>query len=105
MALDEDGNVVCIFPRAGGRYHGTGCRYVNSYAAETVLDASVKKKYKSCPLCTSGSEAAGSTVYVFRYGGSYHSAGCDSVDKYVIDMDRADALIKNYSPCSVCGGK
>ena len=105
MALDEDGNVVCIFPRAGGRYHGTGCRYVNSYATETVLDASVKKKYKPCPLCTSGSEAAGSTVYVFRYGGSYHNAGCDSVDKYVIDLDRADAVIKNYSPCSVCGGK
>ncbi len=105
MAVDENGNLVCIFPRAGGRYHGTGCRYVNSYAVEVTLDAEIRKKYKPCPLCADGSEHAGSTVYIFRYGGSYHNSGCDSVDKYVIDMDRADAVIKNYSPCSVCGGK
>lgn len=104
MALDEAGNVVCVFPRAGGRYHGTGCRYVNSYAVETTLDSEIKNKYKPCPLCSDGKESYGSTVYIFRYGGSYHNAGCDSVDKYVIDMDRADAVIKNYSPCSVCGG-
>ena len=76
-----------------------------SKSVQDLTLKSVKKKYKPCPLCTNGSEAAGSTVYVFRYGGSYHNAGCDSVDKYVIDMDRADAVIKNYSPCSVCGGK
>lgn len=105
MAADEDGNVVCVFPRAGGRYHGTGCRYVNSYAVETTLDSEIRKKYKPCPLCADGNESSGSTVYIFRYGGSYHNSGCDSVDKYVIDMDRADAVIKNYSPCSVCGGK
>lgn len=105
MASDESGNIVCVFPRAGGRYHGTDCRYVNSYAAEATLDAEIRKKYKPCPLCSDGNEATGSTVYIFRYGGSYHNSGCNSVDKYVIDMDRADAVIKNYSPCSVCGGK
>jgi hypothetical protein len=105
MEIDETGNTVYVFPRSGGRYHGRTCRYVNSYAVETVLSQEIKTKYSRCPLCTDGSEHIGNTVYIFQYGRSYHNADCDSVDKYVIEIDKADAVIKGYSECSVCGGR
>lgn len=104
MEIDEDGTLVSVFPRAGGKYHGTGCRYVNSYAQEKILNDEIRAKYKACPRCTDGNEKNGKKVYIFKYGGAYHNADCDSVEKYVIEMDKADALLKNYTPCSVCGG-
>jgi hypothetical protein len=105
MEIDETGNTVYVFPRSGGRYHGRTCRYVNSYDVESVLSQEIKTKYSRCPLCTDGSEHIGNTVYIFQYGRSYHNADCDSVDKYVIEIDKADAVIKGYSECSVCGGR
>lgn len=104
MSEDENGSPVCVFPRSGGRYHDEDCRYVNSYAVEKTLDADIRRKYKPCPLCTEGDEQNGDTVYIFRYGSSYHNSECSSVDKYVIEMDKADAVIKDYTACSVCGG-
>ncbi|MCI8283990.1 MAG: hypothetical protein HFE90_01790 [Firmicutes bacterium] len=104
MERDENADHVYVFPRSGGRFHGEGCRYINSYAQKTVLSNNLRDKYEACPLCTEGNEQNGQSVYIFRYGNSYHRTGCNSVDKYVICMDRSDAKAKGYSACSVCGG-
>ncbi len=104
MMVDEDGRIVCVFPNSGTRYHTTTCRYVNSYAVETVLTAQVMREYDPCPLCIDEDGVLGERVYVFRYGNSYHRASCNAVKKYVIEMDREDAKAKGYFACSVCGG-
>ena len=104
MAQAERGDIVYIFPNAGSRFHERGCRYVNSYAEKTRATADILKKYGPCPLCIEKEVSAGEIVYIFRYGNSYHREDCNSVEKYVIPMDREDASAKNYMACSVCGG-
>ena len=47
----------------------------------------------------------GAVVYYFRYGEAYHEAGCSTIEKYVVNMDRRDAEKRGYLPCSKCGGK
>ncbi len=104
MLADEDGNIVYLFPNAGEKYHNKSCRYISSYAFEVTADGDLFKKYDACPLCIKGDVKYGETVYIFQYGNSYHRADCHSVKKYVIEMDREDALTKNFTACSVCGG-
>ena len=104
MAADEDGTIVYIFPHAGAKYHKEGCRYIRSYAIKVTAGMEIFEKYEACPLCRKEKAKHGETVYIFQYGNSYHSAECHSVKKYVIEMEREDAIAKNYSACSVCGG-
>ena len=104
MESDGNGVPVVIFPRTGGRYHTTSCRYANAYPTEIVLTEAVRKKYDRCRLCTEGDEADGQKVYVFRYGGSYHESDCSSVRKFTMTMDLEDARKKGYTACSICGG-
>lgn len=104
MEQDGKGNPVIIFPRTGGRYHGKSCRYANAYPETAHLSQSIRKKYSRCRLCTEGDEYDGQTIYIFRYGGSYHESDCSAVDKFIMTMDRKDAVKKGYTPCSVCGG-
>lgn len=105
MESDGDGVPVIVFPRTGGRYHTTSCRYANAYPTEVTLSPEIRKKYDRCRLCTEGDEADGQTVYVFRYGGSYHEADCSSVKKFTITIDLQDAKKKGYTACSICGGE
>lgn len=104
MSLDENGHIVYIFPRSGGRYHEENCRYVNAQYETLVLNDSLKNRYDPCSLCIKGDEPDGQEVCIFKYGSSYHNKYCTSVDKFVIKIDERDAVIKNYTPCSICGG-
>lgn len=104
MENEESGRPVVIFPRTGERYHTASCRYANANPAETALTEEIRRKYGRCRICTEGDEIDGQTVYIFRYGGSYHESDCSSVEKYTMTMDLEDAKIKGYTVCKVCGG-
>lgn len=105
MSESEEGGIVCIFPNAGEKYHSRDCRYVNAYAKKEVLAEWILAEYEACPLCEAEEAEYGDTVYLFRYGNSYHRSDCTSVKRYVIEMSRDDAQAKGYSACSVCGGE
>ena len=104
MENDGVGTPILVFPRSGGRYHTSTCRYANAHPVEVTLTPEIREKYDRCRLCTEGDEVDGQKVYVFRYGGSYHEADCSSVDKYTIMMDIEDAKTKGYTACKICGG-
>lgn len=104
MRGEGDGHPVYVFPTAGEKYHSRGCRYTESCARAVTLSPSVRSEFSACPLCTFGNEENGQTVYTFEYGTCYHRSGCDAVTKYLIEMDRQDAVAKGYAACSVCGG-
>lgn len=96
---------VWIFPESGEKYHSENCTYVKANAKEMVLTSSLMKQYTACSLCKPQSMAIGSYVYCFeKFGSVYHRASCKSVDKYVIEINKEDALRKGYEPCSKCGG-
>ena len=104
MTASSAGNPVYVFPQAGEKYHTRGCRVLNASAEAAVLSPDLRNRFGPCPLCTTGKEADGSGVYIFRYGTCYHKGGCSAVSKYFILMDRKDAQAKGYTACSVCGG-
>ncbi|MCQ2547413.1 MAG: hypothetical protein MJ145_00205 [Clostridia bacterium] len=95
---------VYVFPESGMRYHKASCTYVKSNPKKTSLSASIKGKYDACRICGASAARMGDTVYIFQYGGSYHLKGCKTIDKYVIEMDRDDAIEKGFSACKKCGG-
>lgn len=111
-ALDSDGapdsdieaETVYLMPDYGRKYHTESCTYVNSYPLQTVMSKDLARKHKPCGICEPGKKDYGKTVYCFPYGGAYHSAGCSTIDKYVITMDRRDAEKRGYTRCSKCGG-
>lgn len=104
MERDGDGVPVLVFPRSGGKYHSSSCRYTSAYPTEVTLTAELRRKYGRCVLCTEGDETDGERVYIFQYGGCYHEKDCSSIDKYTETIDREDAVKKGYTACSICGG-
>ncbi len=100
----ENYEAVYVFPTGGIKYHKKNCTYVNSYPSRTVLTESVKRKYQGCRLCEGYKAAAGQMVYCFEYGGAYHFRNCPTINKYVIEIDKQDAIEKGYLPCLKCGG-
>lgn len=48
-----------------------------------------------------GATESGETVYVTRTGNKYHRAGCSSLSKSAIPMDRSSAE-RRYGPCARC---
>ncbi len=102
---DLEAETVYLMPEFGTKYHEKNCSYVNSYPLQTVLISSMKKKYKACGSCKPKDICEGAVVYYFRYGEAYHEAGCSTIEKYVVNMDRRDAEKRGYLPCSKCGGK
>ncbi len=96
---------VYIFPSWGEKYHKEDCTYVRSQPKQTVLTGAIKRLYHSCPRCDSSELPVGSVVYCFpRYGEAYHRAGCDSVEKFTVAMQKDQAESRGYGPCSKCGG-
>ena len=103
--LEEDTYVaVYIFPNAGRRYHKKGCTYVNSYPSRVTLTDEMISKYEPCHLCGTKNVKVGDMVYCFQYGSSFHTRNCPTINKYVIEIDKKDAIEKGYTPCSKCGG-
>lgn len=101
----DGGDPVFIFPKRGERYHSRGCGFLTAASRSSALTTSIKKKYKSCPLCRSGRAGAGSLIYYFPSAGEdYHMPGCPSLQRNYIETDRTTAAERGYTPCAKCGG-
>ncbi len=102
---DEDAEAVYIFPKRGEKYHSKGCTFLRAASTSAALNGSLRKKYKSCPLCHSSRADDGALVYYFPSDGEdYHLPGCASLQRNYIEISKADALERGYSACSKCGG-
>lgn len=105
METPEGLSTVYVFPRAGEKFHQIDCRIIENYPKLMVLSADLKRKYNPCKLCGAGDLPWGSRVYCFdRSGKVYHKGSCTIVDKYIIGIDRDEAIEKGYTPCFYCGG-
>jgi len=102
---EEESDPVYVFPDRGKRYHRRDCAFLNPACQQVFLTRSVKRRFRPCELCGSADALIGSVVYCFFNDGEvYHVAGCSMVDKYFVEMERADAIGKGYTPCQSCGG-
>ena len=102
---EEDSDPVYVFPERGSRYHRRDCPFLNPACQQVFLTASIKRRFRPCEICGSGNVGIGSVVYCFfNDGEAYHIGGCSMVDKYFVEMERADAIGKGYDPCQTCGG-
>lgn len=101
----SDGDPVYIFPNSGEKYHNKSCQVLRAGSMATILSHDLLAKYKSCPKCHSKSAAIGSMVYVFPIDGrDYHLAGCDTLLRNYLEIERSVAIERGYTPCSKCGG-
>ena len=100
---EDESRIVWVFPVAGARYHEIACSYINVAARQSTLTSELRKKYKSCSLCSAGELPLGSVIYYFESSGEvFHRGSCFIVDRYVISMEEEDAIKKGYTPCSKC---
>lgn len=105
MEKSDNPNGVFVFPRAGERYHKADCRIIEVYPVEKILSPGLKKKYSPCKLCKSGDLPYGCKVYCFESTGKvFHKGICTTVDRYVVEIDKEEAIERGYTPCAFCGG-
>ena len=105
MEEDDGGGTVWVFPRAGERYHGKDCSYIENNPREVLLDKTIKLVFSPCKHCNPGNRRDGTLVYCFEKSGkAYHTGECFIVDRYVIEIGKKDAEKQGYTPCSACGG-
>ncbi len=105
METQDDAFTVYVFPRAGERFHQLNCRVIEVYPRETVLSPTIRKQYSPCKICDAASLPFGCRVYCFDTAGkAFHKGSCPTVDRYVIGLDREEALDKGYTSCAYCGG-
>ena len=106
MEREKESHLVWIFPRSGGRYHESNCRCIKSEPRQMILSPSIRKKYKPCSICHSSDLPDGSLIYCFVDSGyAYHTGNCPIVDKYVVPIEKEEAIEKGYTPCRICGGE
>ena len=106
MERDDGGEMVWVFPRAGEKYHGEHCPYIENDPREILLDPSVRLRFSPCKLCKAAGSKDGTLVYCFMTSGrTYHTGDCTIVERYVIEISKEDAEKQGYTPCSKCGGK
>lgn len=106
MERSDNPNGVFVFPRAGERYHIEDCRIIVVFPVEKILTQSLKSKYSPCKICKARDLPLGSKVYCFESSGRvYHKGICPSVDRYVIEIDKEEAIEKGYTACAYCGGQ
>ena len=102
---DSDSEPVYIFPKRGEKYHAKGCGFLKAASTSGTLTASIKARYKSCPLCHSGRASTGALIYYFPAAGDdYHLPGCAALQRNYIEIDKATAVERGYTACSKCGG-
>lgn len=105
MEKETDSQLVWIFPRAGGRYHGEDCTYISADPREMLLSGKVRSQYKPCSICKPSEIKNGNFVYCFiKSGEVYHRGSCPVVDRYVISIEKEEAIERGYTPCLKCGG-
>jgi hypothetical protein len=104
MEKEKPSDLVWIFPRAGGKYHGENCTYIKSEPKQMTMNSQIRNRYSPCSLCHSAGLPDGNLAYCFRTGESYHTGNCPIVDKYVISIERDEAIKRGYTPCLKCGG-
>lgn len=106
MERDEQSHQVWIFPRAGGRYHREDCTYIAVEPREMVLSSAIRKQYSSCEICRPEALGNGNLIYCFtRAGKAYHQGSCPTVDRYVIAVEKDEAIERGYTSCLKCGGE
>lgn len=104
--VTEEDLVVWVFPVAGERYHMENCPFIQVYARQTTLSASVRRNYTPCAHCNPEKLGNGNYVYVFpNQGKSYHQGNCFIVDRYVVAMMKSAAKERGYTPCKSCIGE
>ena len=102
---DEDAEAVYIFPKRGEKYHAKGCTFLRAASTSGALSGSIKRKYRSCPLCHSGRAENGALVYYFPSDGEdYHLPGCPALQRNYIEIEKNAAVKRGYTACSKCGG-
>lgn len=107
MEEKQESDIVYVFPKAGKRFHDRDCSYIAVCPTEATLSKRIKREFSPCKICRPEILPFGSKVYCFyRTGKAYHRGSCPLVDRYVIPMEKSDAIAKGYSPCQKCkGGK
>lgn len=106
METADDGTVVWIFPNAGERYHNENCSYIKVYPVQCILTDEIRKGYAPCRICRPDEYGNGHIVYCFKKTGkAYHSAQCSTVDRYVVEITKYEAIESGYTKCSKCGGE
>ncbi len=104
MEKEKESDLVWVFPRAGGRYHGESCTYITSEPRQMTLSIQIRRRYDPCSTCDASDFPDGTLVYCFKTGDSYHVGSCPIVDKYVISIEKEVAVRRGYTACSKCGG-
>lgn len=102
---DSDAEAVYIFPKRGEKYHSKGCTFLRAASTAAALSESLRRKYRSCPLCHSSTACTGTLVYYFPADGEdYHLPGCPSLQRNYIEIEKGTAIKRGYTACSKCGG-
>ncbi|MEG1929704.1 MAG: hypothetical protein RR131_01065 [Anaerovorax sp.] len=105
MEKDKPFEPVWVFPRKGERFHKQNCTYICNKPKQMYVTEALKKQYDSCKLCQSAHIFQGGIVYCFtKTGQVYHSGTCKAVEKYVVEMNKEEAISRGYTPCMKCGG-
>lgn len=96
---------VWVFPRSGERFHQENCAYISNRPRKLHMSGDIRKRYDSCKLCKSEELLEGNIIYCFiKTGQVYHRGICKTVEKYVVEMDKGEAIERGYTPCKKCGG-
>ncbi|MGN1195560.1 MAG: hypothetical protein ACI4SB_08755 [Acutalibacteraceae bacterium] len=70
---------------------------------ETETQTQVYTSEESSAVVTAAeNDNSGSIVYITATGKKYHRAGCASLSKSKIEIDRSEAISKGYEPCKRC---
>lgn len=70
---------------------------------ETTKKTTEKKAEKTTSSAENGEKAnSDSVVYITATGKKFHRAGCSSLSKSKIEIDRKDAVNDGYEPCKKC---
>jgi hypothetical protein len=102
---EKESRTVWIFPRSGTKYHSEDCSYIKVWPREMVLSESLRRKYEPCKLCKPRELSNGSLVYCFAASGEvFHRGGCTAVDRYVVPIQKDEAVARGYTACARCGG-
>lgn len=105
MEEGRDSRTVWVFPTSGVRYHKESCTFVTGNPVQTLMNEYIRENYNRCDHCRPGDVPNGVLIYYFpAYGESYHVGGCNSIDKYVVTMEKSEAEDRGYTPCLKCGG-